>query len=341
MAHVLLLAGALMPEQDSEHFAAESVPEPLARRLMRATRSQERFDALWSYGAAHLPWLARAFRAPGDPPATAPFAWNAESGHGPAGPTSAAVWFCEPVHLSLEPERTVLTAVDSPPLTDEEACELFAEAADSALSHGVELRRGASHWYLLTDPAWLLWTTALQATLGASVEHRMPRGEHASQWRRLLNEVQMRWHASRTNREREARGQPGANALWLHGGGTWCALQASRFAAVDTDDPVVLGWQQAAGQGGGTPAGTDSLTIWPHLFEAYWRGDWSAWGSAWKQLGPKVESLLQSVRTSRDRRLELVACGHRTAARFMLDGGAGLLAWRRRSLRECLLESAP
>jgi hypothetical protein len=335
MPHVLLVAGALMPEHDREHFAVNRVPGPLARRLTRAVRTVERFDAPWSYGAAHLTWLARAFHAPGDPPATAPFAWRAQSGHQGVGSPAAAVWFCEPVHLSLQPERTVLAPIESPPLSEEEAAELFAEAADSAQAHGVELRREASRWYLLTDPPWNLQTVALQAALGAPVEQRLPRGQHASQWRRLLNEIQMRWHASRTHREREARGQRSANGLWLHGGGMWHALQASRFVTVDTDDPVVQGWQQA---GVPAPAGTDSLTLWPHLFEPYWRGDWSAWAAAWARLEPAVESLLQSVRSSPDRRVELVACGRTTCATFMLTGGAGLLAWRRRALAECLLE---
>ena len=341
MPHVLLVAGALMPEQHWEHVAPDSVPGRLARRLMCAARTVERFDALWCYGAAHLAWLARAFGAPGDPPVAAPFAWRAESGLERADSTSAGVWFCEPVHLSLEPERTVLTPIESPPLSGPEASELFAEAADSAQGHGAELRRGASHWYLLTDPAWSLWTAALPATLGASVEQRLPRGQHALQWRRLLNEVQMRWHASGVNREREARGQQSANGLWLHGGGVWAPLPASRFARVDSDDPAVLGWQQAAADGHHGPAGPDSLTVWSHLFEPYWRGDWRAWGSAWARLEAAVESLLQSVRASQDRRVELVACGHRATATFMLDGSAGLLAWRRRALRECLLEPAP
>ena len=49
-------------------------------------------------------------------------------------------------------------------------------------------------------------TTPLPAALGASVEARLPQGKHASQWRRLLTEVQMRWHASQANQAREARG---------------------------------------------------------------------------------------------------------------------------------------
>jgi hypothetical protein len=333
MMHVLLVAGALISELDWDQAGPNCVPERLARRLARARRTSHGLDARWSDGAAHIEWLARAFRVPGDPPARAPYAWRSDGGQS----TDAGVWFCEPVHLRLEPERTVLTRIEAPPLNEEESGELFAEAADSARTYVGELRRAASRWYLLADPMWSLRTTPLEAALGASIEPRLPQGEHAFQWRRLLNEVQMRWHASRINREREARGQQAANGLWLHGGGIWSALQTSRFSTVDGDDPVVLGWQQAASHG---RAGTDSLTVWPYLFEPYWRKDWRSWAAAWSRLDEQVDSMLQSARSERDGRVELVACGRRVAATFSFDRAAGLLPWQRRGLRECLLEAA-
>jgi hypothetical protein len=336
MPHVLLVPGALMPQHEREHFAPDRVPARLARRLQRATWTQRRFTAPWSDGAAHLAWLADAFAVAGDPPAVAPFALRASS---PAGSGSAAeVWFCDPVHLSLEPERTVLSPIEAPALSEEEAAELFDEAADAARALGAELRRAGAHWYLLTDPPWSLDTTALQAALGASVEHRLPQGQHAARWRRLLNEVQMRWHTSRTNRARDAQGQQAANGLWLHGGGSWRPLAASRFGQVHSDDPAVLGWQQAAGSGAGSVAASDALTIWPDLFDPYWRRNWGAWGAGWTALDATLEALLRAARSGSDGRVALVACGRRSAVSFMLSSGAGLLEWRRRALNECLLE---
>ena len=106
--------------------------------------------------------------------------------------------------------------------------------------------------------------------------------------------------------------------------------------AFHTDDPVVLGWRQAADR---SPARTasDSLTVWPHLFEPYWRRDWSAWATAWAQLDLEIDSLLRTPAAGPRRSLELVACGRQGAATFTL--GRSLLPWRRRALRECLLES--
>jgi hypothetical protein len=339
MSHVLLVAGALIFEADWDQVGSGFVPDRLAHRLTRAQQTWQPLETQWSDGAADLQWLARAFAVPGDPPPCAAYSWRAAGGQHGANTAGDDIWFCEPVHLSLQPERTVLAPIDTPPLNAQEADELFEEAADSARNQGTTLRQAAGRWYLFPAEAWDLRTTPLPAALGASVEARLPQGKHASQWRRLLTEVQMRWHASRINREREARRQQAANGLWLHGGGAWRRLDASRFGRVDTQDPVVLGWQQAGRPASAGRAPPDSLTVWPHLFEPYWRRDWRAWAAGWAQLDAAVESLLQAVGSGGNGPLELVACGRRAAASFILDRSSAWLPWRRRALRDCLLEA--
>jgi hypothetical protein len=341
MSDLLVVPGALVGEADWSEIGPGGVPERIAHRLTRARRQVQAMRASWSDGAAHLEWLARAFQVPGEPPAAAPFAWQAAIEQTGSDAPARSVWFCEPVHLSLQPERTVLGPIAAPPLTESESRELLQEAADSARYFGFDLRPAAGRWYLFADPAWDLSTTPLEAALGASVETRLPQGRHASQWRRLLTEVQMRWHASQANQAREARGDQTANALWLHGGGLWQQLEASRFARVQTDDPVVRGWQRAARQDRGEATDSGSLTLWPHLFEAYWRKDWPAWLTGWTQLEGTLESLLDKPGSGRARPLELVACGRRTAVTFMLNRGGSLLPWRRSALRECLTEPTP
>jgi hypothetical protein len=331
MTDVLLVAGALIFEPDWDPAGPGFVPDRLARRLRRARRTWTAFEARWSDGAAQLQWLARAFGVPGEPPPSAAYAWRAAGAAAPEGACGEA-WFCDPVHLQLQPDRALLSPLDAPPLGEAEARALFDEAADSARGHGAELRQAAGRWYLFPAERWDLQATPLEAALGASVQTRLPQGRHGARWRRLLNEIQMRWHASPVNREREARRQQAVNALWLHGGGAWQALGPSRFGRVEAGDPVVLGWQQAAGAGGAAPP--DTLTVWPQLFEPYWRRDWRAWGAAWAQLDAAVESLLDRSR----RPLELVACGRRGATSFRLDPSPSFLGWRRSALRECLAE---
>jgi hypothetical protein len=338
MADVLLVPGALIFEADWGQVTPDFAPDRLARRLTRARRTWQALGAPWSDGAAHLEWLARAFGVPGDPPASAAYAWREAGGPQASDSSGRDIWFCEPVHLSLEPERTVLAPIDTPPLTEAESRQLFDEAADSAREHGAVLRQAAGRWYLFPDEPWDLRTTPLQAALGASVEARLPQGKHASHWRRLLNEVQMRWHVNRVNRDRETQRQQTANGLWLHGGGAWHALDASRFARVESDDAAVLGWLRAGHSDPDRRTGLDSLTVRPQLFEPYWRRDWQAWAAAWKPLDSLIEALLSSGGSGHGRELELVASGRRGVATFALGRRAGLLPWRHRALRECLLE---
>jgi hypothetical protein len=338
MADVLLAAGALIFEADWDQIPPAFASDRLALRLTRARRTWQGLGAWWSDGAAHLEWLARTFGVPGDPPASAAYAWREAGGPQAHDEAPCDVWFCEPVHLSLEPERTVLAPIDAPPLTEAESRELFDEASDSARGHGAVLRQAGGRWYLFPLEPWELETTPLQAALGASVEARLPKGKHASNWRRLLNEVQMRWHVNRVNRDREARRQQTANGLWLHGGGAWHALDASRFARVESDDPTALGWLRAARPESSRRTGVDSLTVWPQLFAPYWRRDWQAWAAAWQTLDEGIESRLRFGGAGRGGELELVACGRRGVATFTLGRRAGLLPWRHRTLRECLLE---
>ncbi|HEX4599495.1 MAG TPA: hypothetical protein VH278_17025 [Burkholderiaceae bacterium] len=338
MTQVLLVGGALIFEPEWNQLPAGFVPDRLDRLMRRAPRAWHTLREPWSDGAAHLEWLARTFSVPGDPPACAAYSWRAVSGEGGSQAYESDVWFCDPVHLSLEPERTVLSAIDAPALAEAENRELFNEAADAAKEHAAVLREAAGRWYLFPREPWALRTMPLQAALGASIEARLPQGAHASHWRRLLNEVQMRWHASRVNRERDSRGQQVANGLWLHGGGPWRKLEPSRFGQVHSGDPVVLGWWQAADAAKATTR-SDSLTVWPHLFGPYWRRDWSAWAAAWAQLDLAIASLRSASGAGPRRSLELVTCGRQGVATFTLGAGTSLLPWRRRALRECLLES--
>lgn len=57
---------------------------------------------------------------------------------------------------------------------------------------------------------------------------------------RELTEIQMLLHAHPANAEREARGEPAINSLWLWGAGR-AGKATSRWASVLADDPLVMG----------------------------------------------------------------------------------------------------
>jgi hypothetical protein len=345
---MLLVPGALVEDADWDTAAqalAEFAPDDLVRRLRRAGRRERRFDASWSDGAAHLQWLADAFGVPGEPPPTAPYAWHAAGAEaaGTDGAGSARqTWFCEPVHFVLGPERTVLAPIDRPALQPNEAEALLREANEAALELGARIESRGGRWFLHTREPWSIKAPPLDAVLGASVEARLPRGVPAARWRRLLNDVQMRWHASDVNRMREERGEQVANGLWLHGGGTMAALPQAAFDLVDGGDAVLDGWRRAAPAPVRPAAKQRRLSVWPHLFEPYWRKDWRAWAQEWVSLQQRLDAGDSPARSIApiaplDRAgLQLIACGRRTAVHFEFGHP---LAWLRpRSLRDCLAE---
>lgn len=326
MRTTLLLPGALVEEADCEAACrplGSQAETAVMRRLQRARRSLQRFEPAWSDGAAHLAWLAAAFEVPGDPPATAPYAWRALGGdpaRDAAGEPFSQVWFCEPVNLLPGRDRTILTPIERPELTTADCDRLAKDADEATRQAGARLEVRGGRWFLLTREAWSLDTVPLQAALGASVEARLPRGRDAARYRRLLNDIQMSWHASPVNAAREAAGAAPANGVWLHGGGTAQALQ-TRVAASSSGrgglDPVLAGWAAA---GTGDPA--SRIVVCDALFDPWWRKDWDAWARAWSTVAADAG--------------EAVACGRRACARFTSPTP---LRWLRpRSIRECLIE---
>ena len=343
MQRILVVPGALIGAPDWDEAAQALIAhgiEPALAPLRRAPRHSRALRSAWSDGAAHLQWLADAFRVTAEPPPTAAYAWQADAGQD--GADADQVWFCDPVHLILKPDRTVLSPIERPALDENELASLLADAANSAHDAGARLQVQSGRWYLRLAPGWDLQSVPLQAALGAPVEARLPRGADAWRWRRLLNEVQMRWHANPVNQAREARGEPTAMQPQGVGGGRWQPLPTSPFARIEGDDPVLIGWQRAAvGPAPGRPQGR-LLSVWPDLFESYWRRDWPAWAAAWTGLQRQLQGNPGPNGSCSPGKVDLIACGRRSAAEFSIGcSGFARLARRAlvpRSLRDCLLE---
>jgi hypothetical protein len=96
---------------------------------------------------------------------------------------------------------------------------LFESALPLFEELGYALRFGdARYWFVRIDAWQALRTTTPDMATGHNVDVWLPSGEHAREWRKLHNEVQMLWHTHPINEAREAKGQPRINALWLWGG---------------------------------------------------------------------------------------------------------------------------
>lgn len=126
----------------------------------------------------------------------------------------------EPVMLMPDRDRLVLMRLDEDPLSDDEARALLASTRAHFEERELYLERtGAGHWYALAPGVAPVPDLPPELAAGGGVNAALGGAGAASPRERLLNEIQMLWHAHPVNAERRAAGRIQANALWLWGGG--------------------------------------------------------------------------------------------------------------------------
>lgn len=256
-----------------------------------------------------------------------------------------AAWYlrADPVHLRADMNKLLLFDADAFPLSPEEARALAAEAGPTLAGMDGELIVGdPRRWYLRLSRPAAVRTRCLSEVVGRDLQPLLPQGERGSEWRRLLNEVQMVLHVSPVNQAREARREPAINSLWLWGGGRLPAIPQRCWDRVYSDDALALGMARLTGsQGEGKPAAAsqwleggplagEHLIVLDALERPARYGDMDAW----------VEAL---VRTEQAWFAPLLrALGRRELASLTLvsDGGVALRAtpgsvrrWWRRTRR--------
>jgi hypothetical protein len=343
MSYFVVVPGALVPAALAPAVAAQLRASALAARLQRGRSATLR--PADGAGAPHLAWLWSRFGGSGTP-VTAPYAWRALA---PATelPGARALWHADPVHFAFARDHLLVTALSDAPPTREESETLLAEAAAAAVECGAALHAlDASHWFMSFDPPWSLAAVPLAGALGRSVQDLLPTGDDAPRWRRLLNEIQMRWHALPLNERREAEGRPTINGLWLHGGGTWQPLASRPFAALATADPVLRGWALASGVAPAALAGEDEmpapagdvLALCPQLAAAYGAWDWETWRVEFERLSDALEARCERAFVRGFDRVTLVLAGRETLCIVELGASDRLRFWRRGPLAELLAE---
>ena len=129
----------------------------------------------------------------------------------------------QPVHLHATRDHLILMAQSQIDLTPEESASLLK----SALPYIEEdfqspiLFQGRYDWFILAGPFNNLATHSIDQAHGRNIDWWMPRDTQevglAKRWRKLQNEIQMLWHINPVNEEREQRGLPSINSLWISG----------------------------------------------------------------------------------------------------------------------------
>lgn len=237
-------------------------------------------------------------------------------------------WRLTPCHLHLSLDHAVLTDPLQLELTGAESAQLAATVAPSFAAAGLSLTAASPAAWFAGGPAWSLQAYPWTLASGRNISAYQPSGERARDWRRLLTEVQMLWHAHPVNEARSQAGQRPINALWLDG----CATEPvpASSGSLITDDPALAGLGRAAGwrvsRFSAVAAGTSAtplaeLSAAPSgsviIDAGWWRaprrlGDVAAWQDAWVQFerwlveqGPVLDQ------TARTHRLRVVLTGER------------------------------
>jgi hypothetical protein len=303
---VLLLPAALVdPTWIGADRIAELAASPCWAALAR--RATERAHAGPDGPPPHDPGHERWLHARLALPAGTALAAAAALADGVAG----AAWRIDPVHLHVGRDHLVLTDPASLSLSREDADALAATIAPLLADEGLALEIGTpKRWYLReTDPTrrLALRTRPLSGATGRNIEAWLPQGDDARRWRRIVNEIQMTWHA--LNESREAVHAPAVNSVWIEGR---CPAAAP---GVELDAAARL----AAREPGEGPVETvladgTRLRVDDRLHEAQLAGDPAGWLAAWRHL--EADTLAAIVRADG---------AWRDGARIVLAGDAG---WR-------------
>ena len=196
----------------------------------------------------------------------------------------------DPVELRMERNRLVLARAVSD-LDTAETHELIAALNRHFARDGIALLAPfPQRWYLRVDRAPRIATTPLACAVNRDIEARLPQGDAALDWHRVINEAQMVLHEHAVNEAREARGAATVNSIWLWGGGTAPAIGRPLYDAAWGDNPLTRSLAAAAGiarhdiAGNGaawltaaTAAGNNHLLVLDQLSDALRTGGIAAW----------------------------------------------------------------
>lgn len=344
MRYVVVVPGALLPAAIAPVVAGRLQRFPFARRLARGRSHVVAPSA--SDGAPDLAWLWSRFGGRGTP-VTAPYAWRAlDRDRASELSATTALWHADPVHFALARDHVLVTALtDAPPDRDETEA-LASQAAAAAAECGAALHvRDAAHWFIAFDPPWSIEAAPLTGALGRSAYELMPSGADAARWRKLLTEIQMRWHTLPLNAKREAEGRPTINGLWLHGGGAWQPLPGRPFAAVVADDPVLQGWAMASGATVIDAAGAERMTAsgdvlayLPALAAAHAAQAWDGWVASFERLAAVLEAHSERAFARGFERVEIALAGRQGLRLIELRASDRLRFWHATPLADCLAE---
>ena len=129
----------------------------------------------------------------------------------------------QPVHLHATRDHLILMGQNQIDLTTDESAQLLKAALPFIEEdfHSTTLFHNKYYWFIPAGPFESLESYSVDQAHGRNIDWWMPRDTTeegvAKRWRKLQNEIQMLWHIGPVNEEREQRGMPSINSIWING----------------------------------------------------------------------------------------------------------------------------
>ena len=141
----------------------------------------------------------------------------------------------QPVHFHATRDHLILMAQNQIDLTENESTKLLQTALPFIEEDfgGKVLFQDQRDWFISAGPFASLATHSIDQAHGRNIDWWMPRDTNeagiAKLWRKLQNEIQMLWHIDPVNEERQQRGYPSINSLWISGIGKLADIQTPQL----------------------------------------------------------------------------------------------------------------
>lgn len=164
-----------------------------------------------------------------------------------------AFWLrVDPAQMVPDRDTLVLIPPEDLAITPAESQALMNSFNAHFAQDGVQLEYGApQRWYLRMVQPIDLTTTSLMDAAYQSVNLRYPKGNAASYWHPLMNEVQMLFYTHPVNEARREQNRPEINSIWvwgegqLHNAAGQSVLKPRPDAAIWSHNPYLNGLASA------------------------------------------------------------------------------------------------
>jgi hypothetical protein len=163
---------------------------------------------------------------------------------GLSGRRADGFWLrAQPIHFAAGLDRlTTVPLRGQARMSVAERESLTPTIVDHLQTTGFELHVGADGEWLLRSAAPLQVQTVTPEFAAANPsEDILPRGRDAGGLRRLMTELQMLLHEHPVNAQRQRRGLPALNAIWVHGEGMLSDSSPASLPAACGDDVYLRG----------------------------------------------------------------------------------------------------